>query len=307
MQQSRASQIAEPTPIFGAYRRGYDPEQVDRYVADQQRRLDEAQLRASEAERKLAAAVGQLRELHRRVGVLEENQQRPSQAIRVDGVGEHIQRMFEEARAGAEAMRQGAETEMSELRQKTIGEARSIVAGARKKAEEIGLETDRRRREELERLDEDRSRTATQLSYLHEQRKNAVGELLRIREVIDSTIAEVSADLKPGTSSQKTHSKEAVEPPLPRLDPGRGRLPTRSVPAEEDPYALTATEMEQIDSLLDSVGSEMGEDREVSTARLVRAHREKISVSSHASAPRRRASAERPSLAAAGVFDYEDQ
>ena len=30
------------TPIFNVYRRGYDPEQVDRYVADQQRRLDDA-------------------------------------------------------------------------------------------------------------------------------------------------------------------------------------------------------------------------------------------------------------------------
>ena len=30
------------TPIFNVYRRGYDPEQVDRYVADQQRRLNDA-------------------------------------------------------------------------------------------------------------------------------------------------------------------------------------------------------------------------------------------------------------------------
>ena len=218
MQQSRSSQIAEPTPIFGAYRRGYDPEQVDRYVADQQRRLDEAQLRASEAERKLAAAVGQLRELHRRVGVLEQNQQRPSHAIRLDGVGDHIQRIFEEAREGAEAMRHGAEAELAELRQKTITEARSIVAGARKKAEETELETARRRREELERLDEDRSHAASQLTYLHEQRKNAVSELLRIREVIDSTIAEVSADLRPRGSSPQA-------PAPTRRGPLRGWIP----------------------------------------------------------------------------------
>ena len=59
------------TPIFNVYRRGYDPEQVDRYVADQQRRLDDALHRASESERRLAAAVGQLRELHRRVAAYE--------------------------------------------------------------------------------------------------------------------------------------------------------------------------------------------------------------------------------------------
>ena len=100
MEESRASHMAETTPIFGAYRRGYDPEQVDRYVAAQQRRLDESLRRASEAERKLAAAVGQLRELHRRVGALED-QRRPSQTFKLDGVGEHIQRIFEEAREGA--------------------------------------------------------------------------------------------------------------------------------------------------------------------------------------------------------------
>ena len=194
--------------------------------------------RASEAERKLAAAVGQLRELHRRVGVLEQNQQRPSQAIRLDGVGDHIQRIFEEAREGAEAMRQGAEVELAELRQKTIAEARSIVAGARKKAEEIELETERRQREELQRLNDERSRAASQLTYLHEQRKNAVSELLRIREVIDSTIAEVSADLRPGTASEKSRgespsslcrgrSPDLVDPPPCRCKPRMTRTHSR--------------------------------------------------------------------------------
>lgn len=306
MQQTRASQIAEPTPIFGAYRRGYDPDQVDRYVADQQRRLDEAQGRASEAERKLAAAVGQLRELHRRVGVLEENQQRPSQAIRLDGVGEHIQRIFEEAREGAEAMRRGAETEITGIREKTVAEARSIVAGARKKAEEIELETDRRRREELARLDEDRSRAATQLTYLHEQRKNAVAELLRIREVIDSTIAEVSADLKPGTSAQKSRAAEA-DRRLPRTNAVVERAPAREKVPENDPYALTPDEIARIDALLDSVAAEMDEDREVGTARLVRAHRKQIAATPHVSGSRGRSRIDRAPRPALRVFDYEDQ
>ncbi len=306
MQQSRASQIAEPTPIFGAYRRGYDPDQVDRYVADQQRRLDDAQLRASEAERKLAAAVGQLRELHRRVGVLEQNQQRPSQAIRLDGVGDHIQRIFEEAREGAEAMRQGAEVELAELRQKTIAEARSIVAGARKKAEEIELETERRQREELQRLNDERSRAASQLTYLHEQRKNAVSELLRIREVIDSTIAEVSADLRPGTASEKSRERES-EQLVPRTEPRSRRPPTLPVQTEDDPYALAAQELEAIDSLLDSVALDAGDQRGIETARLVRAHRARVSVSSHSNATRKRAMAASASRPSASVFDYEEQ
>jgi hypothetical protein len=307
MQQSRASQIAEPTPIFGAYRRGYDPDQVDRYVADQQRRLDDAQLRASEAERKLAAAVGQLRELHRRVGVLEQSQQRPSQAVRLDGVGDHIQRILEEGRAGAEALRQGAEVEIADLRQKTISEARSIVAGARSKAEDIELETERRKNEELERLSEERSRAAGQLTYLHEQRKNAVSELLRIREVIDSTIAEVSADLRPGTSSPKPSRRLS-----PRGEPGSDRPSSLPVPNEGDPYALAAKELEAIESLLDSVepdptALDAGDRRGIETARLVRAHRERVSASPRAHSSRRRAMASSISRPSASVFDYEEQ
>jgi hypothetical protein len=129
MEESRASQMDEATPIFGAYRRGYDPEQVDRYVAAQQQRLDESLHRTAEAERKLAAAVGQLRELHRRVGALED-QRRPSQTFTLDGVGEHIQRIFEEAREGADALRERTEVELAELREKTAREAQTILASS---------------------------------------------------------------------------------------------------------------------------------------------------------------------------------
>ncbi len=306
MQQSGASQIAEPTPIFGAYRRGYDPDQVDRYVADQQRRLDDAQFRASEAERKLAAAVGQLRELHRRVGVLEQNQQRSSQPVRLEGVGEHIQRIFEEARDGAEAMRQSAEMELADVRQRTIDEARSIIAGARKKAGEIEVETDRRRREETERLDEDRSRVATQLTYLHEQRKNSVAELLRIREVIDSTIAEVSADLRPGTSTQKSRASDPQQT-LARQDPRSGHPSMKTPAAKEEVDTLAARDLAEIDSLLASEALGIGEQLEHETARLVRAHRDRVATSSASRTTRHRVSAGSVSRPALAVFDYEDQ
>jgi len=87
------------TPIFNVYRRGYDPEQVDRYVADQQRRLDDALRRASESERRLAAAVGQLRELHRRVAVYE-SETRSAQPPSLDTLGERVQRILQEAWEG---------------------------------------------------------------------------------------------------------------------------------------------------------------------------------------------------------------
>jgi hypothetical protein len=93
MDESEAvdEQGAVATPIFSVYRRGYDPEQVDRYVADHQRRLDDAIHRSSEAERKLAAAVGQLRELHRRVAVYE-SEARNSQPPRTRGHDQRARR-----------------------------------------------------------------------------------------------------------------------------------------------------------------------------------------------------------------------
>src|ERR1700685_3283493 len=113
---------AVATPIFGVYRRGYDPEQVDRYVGDQQRRLDEAQHRAHESERKLAAAVGQLRELHRRVAVYE-SEARNAQPPQLDTLGERVQRILQEAWEGAYTLRQEAEREVSELRDQTAADA----------------------------------------------------------------------------------------------------------------------------------------------------------------------------------------
>lgn len=302
MQESRASQIAEPTPIFGAYRRGYDPEQVDRYVADQQRRLDDAQYRASEAERKLAAAIGQLRELHRRVGVLEQHQQRPSQAVRLDGVGERIQRIFEEARDGAEALRQETESDLAVLRHKTIDEARSIVAGARNKAEEIESETERKRREELDRLEEERARSATQLTFLHEQRKNAVAELLRIREVIDSTIAEVSADLRPGSASMRERAAAPIRT-IGKSHPETLLISAESTEIEDSPFVFVATDLSD-DSLHRVDEIDPSERRGMETARLVRAHRERVSTSPHPRARTRRVNNAPHRVGA--VFDYDD-
>jgi len=113
------------TPIFGVYRRGYDPEQVDRYVADQQRRLDGALHRASESERRLAAAVGQLRELHRRVAVYE-SETRTAQSPALDTLGERVQRILQEAWEGAYTLRQEAEREVNELREATFVEVKDL-------------------------------------------------------------------------------------------------------------------------------------------------------------------------------------
>jgi hypothetical protein len=214
MDESQAvdEEAAVATPIFSVYRRGYDPEQVDRYVTDQQRRLDEAVHRASESERKLAAAVGQLRELHRRVAVYE-SEARNAQPPQLDTLGERVQRILQEAWEGAYTLRQEAEREVSELREQTAAdveavrlqartdveqlrevaskEAAEVVDEATRRALHIRDETERRRQAYLERVERDREQAVAQITYLYDQRQGAIAELARLQASVQATVEEM--------------------------------------------------------------------------------------------------------------------
>lgn len=196
-QEGAHAEANKTTPLFGAYRRGgYDPEQVDHYVAEQQRRLDAAEHRSADAERRLAAAVGQLRELHRRVAVLESEDRSP-QAPSLDTLGERVQRILQEAWEGAYALRQAAEQEVTELRDRATSEAEEIVKTAEERAQQIDEEIERRRKAYLARLEEDRGRAVAQVSYLHEQRRVAVNELMRVKELIEATVGDSAVRMPP--------------------------------------------------------------------------------------------------------------
>jgi hypothetical protein len=232
---------ATATPIFSVYRRGYDPDQVDRYVGDQQRRLDEALHRASESERKLAAAVGQLRELHRRVAVYE-SEARAQQPAQLDTLGERVQRILQEAWEGAYNLRQEAEREVGELRDQAVREveelraqaeaevqelretasreAADVVDEATRRALHIRDETERRRQAYLERVERDRERAIAQITYLYDQRQGAIAELARLQATVEATITEmVRSPLgrpAPGIADASSASLDPDEPmPLP--------------------------------------------------------------------------------------------
>ncbi|MGA2529479.1 MAG: hypothetical protein ABSG36_10010 [Acidimicrobiales bacterium] len=201
------------TPIFNVYRRGYDPEQVDRYVADQQRRLDDALHRASESERRLAAAVGQLRELHRRVAVYE-SETRTAQPPALDTLGERVQRILQEAWEGAYTLRQEVEREVTELRETASAEvsdlrgaasaevtelrdvasreAAEIVDQATRRALAIRDETERRRHAYLQRIEQDRERAVSQITYLYDQRQDAIAELARLQTTVQAVVEEMA-------------------------------------------------------------------------------------------------------------------
>ena len=239
-ENSASDELEEATPIFGAYRRGYDPDQVDRYVADQRRRLDEALHRASEAERRLAAAVGQLRELHRRVAVLE-SEERTQQPQPLDTLGERVQRILQEAWDGAYAIRQSVDQEANELKGRAALEAEEIVTSARRKAEAAEEEITRRRRAYLERVEQERSRTASQMTYLHEQRTLALSELNRIKTLIEATVSEVDSGADPRRDQPHREERSIAGSVLEQLGDD-GDL-ERSIPAASaSPEAPAPTE-----------------------------------------------------------------
>ncbi|MDA8298262.1 MAG: hypothetical protein M0004_17085 [Actinomycetota bacterium] len=228
-QEGAHAEANKTTPLFGAYRRGgYDPEQVDHYVADQQRRLEAAEHRASDAERRLAAAVGQLRELHRRVAVLESEDRSP-QAPSLDTLGERVQRILQEAWEGAYALRQAAEQEVTELRDRATSEAEEIVKTAEERAQQIDEEIERRRKAYLARLEEDRGRAVAQVSYLHEQRRAALSELMRVKELIEATVGDSPVRVPPPVGHPEALAGLDLAPPPsvgPPADP-RADAPAR--------------------------------------------------------------------------------
>lgn len=291
-------------PIFGAYRRGYDPEQVDRYVGEQQRRLDDALHRASEAERKLGAAIGQLRELHRRLAVLE-NEDRSPQAPALDTLGERVQRILNEAWEGAYALRQSAEQEAAEQRSRSELAAAELVAAAESQARLIEEEAVNRRRKQHELIEQERSRAVAQISYLHEQRKMAVDELLRLKDVIETSVAEMlpaSAAGAPGgphpgagsplrapgvrdTEDQPPAPTEATDG-APRAEAGRlaeEERVRREAPvrfqrptphgASEDPEPPRTMPVHRLDSMGSPGGDATREAARPDPATLVREHR----------------------------------
>jgi hypothetical protein len=261
-QGSAQSAQNEAFPIFDVYRRGYDPEQVDRYIADQQRRLDEALQRASESERKLAAAVGQLRELHRRVAALESEDR--SQGPSLDMLGERVQRILQESWEGAYALRQAAEREVAEQREQAEREVTELrervraevetereqaerevaelLDAAQRRAALMRAETDRRRQAYLDRVEEDRARAVNQITYLYDQRQLALGELARLQATIESTVGEMaksplgvpsvnastgprSVPLDQMLEDESPTPRPRMQPPVSSFDRPPGRMP----------------------------------------------------------------------------------
>lgn len=221
----------ESGPVFDSFRRGYDPEQVDRYISDQERRLQVATARASEAERKLTAAVGQLRELHRRVSALE-TADRIEKMPALDTIGEQIQRILQDAWDGAYALRQTAEKDAAQLLEHAKIEADTTIEKAHRRAEAVGVELARRRESFLERVEQERSKAVAQTTFLQGQRKLALGELEKLRSLIDATVDEFNHESASQSRVAEPNRRDDLRAVTPAA-PSPTRTPMRMTPATD--------------------------------------------------------------------------
>jgi cell division septum initiation protein DivIVA len=155
---------AQDLPEFATVMRGYDRGQVEDYVTRLQEFLHDAEVRATNADRRVSQTQRRMEDLERELGRAAQLAERPAAAY--DGLGERI----------ATILRLAAE------------EADSIRTAARQDADAT-LEETRREREQV------KSASERDLAELSRRRDGVVNELNRVRDVLTALgLAGSSAD-----------------------------------------------------------------------------------------------------------------
>ena len=80
----------------------------------------------------------------------------------------------------------------NELREVASREAADIVDQATRRALAIRDETERRRHAYLQRIEQDRERAVSQITYLYDQRQEAIGELARLQTTVQAVVEEMA-------------------------------------------------------------------------------------------------------------------
>ena len=83
-------------------------------------------------------------------------------------------------------------TEVTELREVASREAADVVDQATRRALAIRDETERRRHAYLQRIEQDRERAVSQITYLYDQRQDAIAELARLQTTVQAVVEEMA-------------------------------------------------------------------------------------------------------------------
>ncbi|HEY3703244.1 MAG TPA: DivIVA domain-containing protein [Acidimicrobiales bacterium] len=217
---------AAERPRFAIVMRGYDRDQVDAYLAEYERWAGDAQSHIEAGEARLAAAARRVQSLESKVADLEE---RSGDTLppSVRSLGERAEQILRDAWDAAQELRGNIVSEAEEEREKSRhasdelvaaaeGQAAEIAEDARHQRDEAGQEVDRARKQveqfikEAEEGAEERaqavwdeaqvqlSEARKELDRLEEQRRATLGELARLRELLEGVIGGGNGPRGPG-------------------------------------------------------------------------------------------------------------
>jgi chromosome segregation ATPase len=217
---------AAERPRFAIVMRGYDRDQVDAYLAEYERWAGDAQSHIEAGEARLAAAARRVHSLESKVADLEE---RSGDTLppSVRSLGERAEQILRDAWEAAQELRSNIVSEAEEEREKARhasdelvaaaeGQAAEIAEDARHQREEAGDEVERARHQvehfikEAEESAEDRAKAVwdeaqvqlsearEELDRLEEQRRATLGELARLRELLEGVIGGGNGPRGPG-------------------------------------------------------------------------------------------------------------
>jgi chromosome segregation ATPase len=217
---------AAERPRFAIVMRGYDRDQVDAYLAEYERWAGDAQSHIEAGEARLAAAARRVHSLESKVADLEE---RSGDTLppSVRSLGERAEQILRDAWEAAQELRSNIVSEAEEEREKARhasdelvasaeGQAAEIAEDARSQREEAGQEVERARHQvdrfikEAEDSAEERAKAVwdeaqvqlsearEELDRLEDQRRATLGELARLRELLEGVIGGGNGPRGPG-------------------------------------------------------------------------------------------------------------
>ena len=132
-----------------------------------------------------------------------------------------MQRILQEAWEGAYTLRQEAEREVNELREAVAEEvnelrdvasreAADVVDQVTRRALAIRDETERRRHAYLQRIEQDRERAVSQITYLYDQRQDAIAELSRLQTTVQAVVEECAQSFGPPGAGRGRSSRDTA-------------------------------------------------------------------------------------------------
>src|SRR5436309_9529768 len=220
---------AAERPRFAIVMRGYDRDQVDAYLAEYERWAGDAQSHIEAGESRLAAAARRVHSLEAKVADLEE---RSGDTLppSVRSLGERAEQILRDAWEAAQELRSNIVSEAEEEKEKARhasdelvaaaeGQAAEIAVTARQQREEAGKEVEQARKQvekfikDAEEAAEERARAVwdeaqvqlaearQELEHLEDQREATLGELARLRELLEGVIGGGNGPRGPGESA----------------------------------------------------------------------------------------------------------